>query len=245
MVFSSTSRCTTFRHIVFLFREKFNYDRTISSAFTDKHAGALDASAPDHVEALVANQASLVLPVETVLESATALNHVVVALAGGAEPFAEGKAAFDLADTSLELVVGEALGTDSSVCFEAAVGQGLAGSVVSNEEIAFTGNATVVVEGFAVGDHTVEAFQDEGPEALLTGVVGVLKLASKDAVVLAFPKDQREFALALGALVLVVVDFAEFDSQSAGGSNFSKAVSAVSADLTISFQTAIHLLRHL
>jgi len=40
----------------------------------------------------------------------------------------------------------EAFSTNSSVCFETAIGHGLAGSVVSNEEIALASNAAVVVE---------------------------------------------------------------------------------------------------
>lgn len=138
----------------------------------------------------------------------------------------------------------EAFGTNTSVCFEAAVRHGFAGSVVGNEEIALTGNAPVVVERFAVGDHTVEAFQSERFVAFLAGVVRVLELASKDTVVLAFSEDQREFAVALGALVVAVIDLAIFDSQFACASDFPKAVSTISANLTITFQTAIHLFRN-
>ena len=198
----------------------------------------MNALSCQQVEAFLANETSVVLPIVAVLKLANAVNQIVVALAHRANSVARLKTSLNSAGSTLEFIVRETLNAGSSVGLHASILHFLATVGVGDEEPALTGVASVIVVGFASRNDALVVLQLERFEAFETSVVVLLDFAAQKDVVSALSENQRVFVVAFLALPFVVVVFAVFNTVNAGSFLKSVAVCAVGAGLTLEGEAA-------
>ena len=214
--------------------------QTISSALADELSLAGDAPAVEEIEAGLADEAGVVLPVEAVLEGAGPVGQLVLRLADSAKSLLQFHASFNGAHSSLQFVVGQTLHACASIGFQAAVLHGLAAVSVRDVETTLTSETSVVVVRLAAGDGALVVLEQEGLKALLAGMVGFLHLAAQQVVVLALSEDEGVFNVAFDAVAFTSVVHAELGTFGAGSIHFPEAVCAVEAGLCVSLETTGH-----
>lgn len=123
------------------------------------------------VEALLAERASILVPLQTILEVAQSVLQSVVAIAGLAKLVLVLDTSVNHAGTALELVMGQAFRAHSAVVLQAALLHLQAGSCLAEIVATLARNTTIIVIGLALLDNALVVLQHEGLVTLRTGVI--------------------------------------------------------------------------
>lgn len=168
------------------------------------------------IETFLAQTAGVIFPLQTVLEVTFAFHKLIVFSTGAAILVLVFLTSVNHTGTALELVVREALHTDSTVMFETTLLHLLAGTIFCQVVPAFAGNTSKVIVTLALLDCALIVLEEEGLMAFGTGVVSLFHLAAEKIVMLALPEDERVLGNTLLAGVIRVVTITVLHSQQAG-----------------------------